>query len=475
MAQHLGLKPDEAVFMNSLTINPKGNGWRLTSLDGHECVTSGNVVTMSGPGSTVFHLPLSKSHREYCQKYLEDGGDLKQVARNGEMNGESKFYPDASITRHLLEMTNSASTRKLFEGKVIANSFLTEEEEELAKKVGGRTLMSSEKFLQFVGKDYIHRVADDIGIEAPPGVVVDKPAPSSSIVDSFRQKLQKKGIDPDHIKVWIKASSLLCGRGIISLPTGDTESIRDGLLELAKVFHQVGFYPEEVKESELSRDDPFKLIAKFMPILLEADVGRLPWVSRKVNDVGVNAILGQDGVVHLGTTPFIVVDGVYSGSRLPTPQDEPLVTAAEVSTDKLMHRMWEEGYRGYMGIDAMVVEKKNGELGAYLNDVNARLCGATAVIAMAHKVEAKVGYQPLAFSHHLKIRAPENMADPFEVIKANVGDHLYRASETEYTGIVPILVDANRESGYIAFRAIVIGKDDLQELSRSDVTDHPES
>ncbi|KAL3687563.1 hypothetical protein R1sor_013872 [Riccia sorocarpa] len=457
MAQHLGFKPDEAVFMNSLAVNPEGKGWRLASVDGLEGVHSGSVVGMSGPGSTALHFPLSKSHREYCEKYLEDGGDLKQVARNG----EGKYYPDASITRRLLEKTNSASTRKLLEGKVIANSYVTEEEEELAKKVGGRTLMSSDKFLQFVGKDYIHKVADDIGIEAPPGIVIDKPAPSSSIINSFRQKLQKKGMDPDHTKVWIKPSSLCSGQGVISLPRGDTESLREGLLELAKVFHGVGFYEEEVKESELSRDDPFKGITKFMPILLEADVGRLPWVSRKVDDVAVNAVLGQDGVVHIETTPFVAVDGEYTGSRLANPQDEPLVFAAEVSTDKLMHRMWEEGYRGYLGVDAMVVEKKNGELMAYLNDLNTRLCGATPLIGMAHKVEANVGYRPSVFSQTFTIRAPENMTDPFEVIKANVGDHLYRASETEYTGIVPTVVDAYPESGYISFRAIVIGRDDL--------------
>ncbi|KAL3684506.1 hypothetical protein R1sor_002528 [Riccia sorocarpa] len=461
LAQHLGLKPDEAVFMHSCAINPEGKGWRLTSVDGLEGVLSSFVVILSGPGATVLHFPLSKSHREYCEKYFEDGGNLKQVARNG----ESKYYPDASITRCLLDKTNSASTRKWLEGKVIANSYVTEEEEELAKKVGGRTLMSSDKFLQFVGKDYIHRVADDIGIEAPPGIVIDKPAPSSSIVDSFRQKLQKKGIDPDHIKVWIKPSSFCSGHGIKSLPRGDTESLREGLLELAKVFHRVGFYPEEVKESELSRDDPFKGITKFMPILLEADVGQLPWVRRKVDDVAVNAVLGQNGVVLIETTPFVVVDGEYTGSRLATPQDEPVVFPAEVSTDKLMHRMWEEGYRGYLGVDVMVVEKKNGELMAYLNDLNTRLCGATPVIAMAHKFEAKVGYRPSVFSQSFTIRAPENMTDPFEVIKANVGDHLYRASETEYTGIVPFVVDANPESGYISFWAVVIGVTDaIEEL-----------
>ncbi|KAL2622931.1 hypothetical protein R1flu_003136 [Riccia fluitans] len=456
MAQHLGMKPDEVVFIHSLVVNPKGRSWRLKYFSS-DSLTSSYVGCMSGPSSTVMHFPMSKSQQQYWDKYFKNGGQLIPVQRKG----NTLSYPDTSLIEALLDNCISTREFELLAGKVIANSFVTDEVEELAKKVGGRTLMSCEEFLHFCGKDYLHKVADQIGIAVPPGIVVQGHTTSSTIIDFFRQKLENDGIDPAHTKVWIKPSSLSGGRGIIR-PNGSTESLSEGLLQLAKVFHQAGFYTEAVKEeSQLSIDDPFEGMLKFMPIILEADVAELPCVRRKVDDVAVNAVSGQNGVVHVETTPFHAENGIYTGSRLPTPEDDTLVEVAEVSVDRLLNWMWGEGYRGYVGVDTVVVEKTNGQLVAYVTDLNTRLCGATPLIVMAHRFEARLGYRPCVFSETFRLRIPEDTIDPFDVVEKSLGNLLYRGSESGYAGIAPIIVHIHPDTDFIQFRAIAIGRDEL--------------
>lgn len=118
-------------------------------------------------------------------------------------------------------------------------------------------------------------------------------------------------------------------------------------------------------------------------------------------------------------------------------------------------------YRGYVGVDAMVVEEFDGSIKAYLNDINPRLCGATPLIAMAHKVEAKLGRRPVGFtlkSHNIPL--PEKCEDVFQAAIDLMGHHLYRGSESGYTGIVPVQVDV-RPPHYDCFylRSVAIARD----------------
>ena len=90
--------------------------------------------------------------------------------------------------------------------------------------------------------------------------------------------------------------------------------------------------------------NPFEGIVSFMPIVVEVDVGHLPNVKKKLDDVAVNAIVGKTGVVHIDSLPFAAPNGCYMGSRLPQVEDDYIVLPSEIEADKLLQRMWREGY-----------------------------------------------------------------------------------------------------------------------------------
>jgi len=449
-AAHLGIHPSKAVFINSLVVDPKGPTWRMTATDDLEGVSTSFVLGVSGPGATALHFPLTRQHQEYVQKYLSDGGQLIPVMPVG----EGRRYPEASI---ITALNSSQQAQSLVAGKTIVNSYVTEEVEALAKKTGAHTLMSQSTFIKFVGKEYLHQIAATVGFDVPPGVVISQPNEAFCKAAEFRDKLQQQKIDPDHTKVWIKPTSLSGGQGVVSKPSADMQSVSAAFAVIAQAYKDCGFYQDP--QAEISPNQPFAGISKFMPIVIEADVGKIPGAHKKLDDVNINAIISDKGVTFIEATPFDAPDGEYVGSRLPQAEDEKLIYPAKVGADKLFQHMWKEGYRGYVGVDAILVQQNNGEIKAYLNDINARLCGATPLIGLAHKAEAKLGYRPHAYSTKVKLPLPEGCADAFEVVSAHLAADLYKGQESGYTGVVPTVIDVPPGKGYVSCRMVAIGRD----------------
>lgn len=451
-AEHLGLQPAEAVFINSLVVDPKGATWRMTATDDLEGVSTAYTLAMSGPQSVALHFPLTRAQQQYVSTYLTEGGTLKAIAPVG----EGRRYPEASIVTALLSTAETPETQDLLKGKVIVNSYVTEEVEALAARTGAKVLMDNPTFLQFVGKEYLHKTAGEEGFDAPPGVVIEDPSDVFAKAGKFRALLLKKGMDPEATKVWIKPTSLSGGQGVISKPDASPDSLMDAFGQIAKAYQDCGFYADN--KAAIDPQDPFKGIQRFMPIVMEVDVGSLPGVVRKIDDVGVKAIIGDKGVVHVENTVLSTQNGHYMGSRLPQEADAHVVTPTEIAADKLMQRMHKDGYRGYISVNAIAVENQDGSVTAYMNDINTRLSGASPLLGLAHKAQQHLGQRPHAFSKGCKIPLPEGCTDAFEAVTEHLGQNLYKGAESGYTGIVPAVVDVPPGAGHISFRAVVIAK-----------------
>lgn len=451
-AEHLGLQPVDAVFINSLVVDPKGATWRMTATDDLEGVSTAYTLAMSGPQSVALHFPLTRKQQEYVTSYLSEGGTLKAI----EPIAEGRRYPEASIITALLSTAETPATQDLLKGKVIINSYVTEEVEALAAKTGAKTLMDNQTFLKFVGKEYLHQTAAEEGFDAPPGVVIMSPQDAFAKAEEFRKLIEQKGMDPEATKVWIKPTSLSGGQGVISKDAATPVSVAEAFTEIAKAYQDCGFYTDNA--AKIDPADPFKGIERFMPIVMEVDVGKLPGVVGKIDDVGVKAIIGDAGVVHVENTVLSTQNGHYMGSRLPQAEDERVVHPTEVAADKLMQRMHKDGYRGYISVNAIVVENTDGSVSAYMNDINTRLSGASPLLGLAHKAQQHLGQRPHAFSKGVKIPLPEGCTDAFEAVTAHLGDKLYKGAETGYTGIVPAVMDVPPGAGHISFRAVVIAK-----------------
>jgi hypothetical protein len=456
--QHLGLARGQAVFINDLVVNPRGATWRMTDTDGLDRDSTAYTISLSAKGVTALHLPLTANQQKYVSTYLQEGGQLLPIA----LPEDSRDYPKASIVHAVLHGQDYQPVREQITGKVIVNSYVTEDVEALAAQTGAKVLMDNPTFLKFVGKEYLHQVADEAGFKVAPGRVITHPDQVAGAADSFRGLLAEMGKDPDSMKVWIKPTSLSGGQGVISKPDAKPETLHDAFMTIAKAYKDCGYYADN--EAPVDPAAPFKGIERFMPIVLEADIGSLPGVVRKLDDAGVKAIIGDQGVVHIENTLLSTKGGEYLGSRLPQAEDAPVIGPAEVAADKLMQKMWKDGYRGYISVNAVVVEKQDGSIDAYMNDINTRLSGASPLLGLAHKAMKKLGYRPHAFSLTGKLDLPEGCADAFDVVADKLGANLYRGAETGYTGIVPAVVNVHGDK--VKYRAVAIARDaqHLQEL-----------
>ncbi len=458
-AEHLGLQPADAVFINSLVVDPKGATWRMTATDDLEGVSTAYTLAMSGPQSVALHFPLTRAQQQYVSTYLAEGGTLKAI----EPVAEGRRYPEASIITALLSTAHTPETQNLLKGKVIVNSYVTEEVEALAEKTGASVLMSNSTFLKFVGKEYLHQTSVEEGFDAPPGVVIEDPKDIFAKAGKFRAMMLKKGIDPETTKVWIKPTSLSGGQGVISKPDATPDSLMEAFGEIAKAYQDCGFFADNT--AKIDPQNPFKGIQRFMPIVMEVDVGKLPGVIGKIDDVGVKAIIGDKGVTHVENTVLSTQNGHYMGSRLPQAADERVVTPTEIAADKLMQRMHKDGYRGYISVNAIAVENADGTVSAYMNDINTRLSGASPLLGLAHKAEQHLGQRPHAFSKGCKLPLPEGCTDAFEVVAEHLGKNLYRGAESGYTGIVPAVVDVPTGGNHISYRAVVIAKTEAEMIA----------
>lgn len=233
-AEHLGEDPEKVIFMNSCVVNPEGKSWAM-ALDMDE----GVVTTLSGPGSTALLFPVSKSQEAYLNAYLVEG-TLHPVPKNG----ERVVYPDYSaVTALLQQLEVDPSAHEILRGKLIMNSYTTEEVELLAEATGGRTLMDCDTWLKFGGKDYLHVMAREEGFKAPPGFVIESaPESAKALVEMCRGKLVELGVNPDNTKIWIKAVSLGGGTGCIDKPDAKPQSLLEAFNFIAQEYRELGFF-----------------------------------------------------------------------------------------------------------------------------------------------------------------------------------------------------------------------------------------
>jgi hypothetical protein len=442
LAKYLGVAPHDAVFANSLVVNPQGPSQRLAASDDLEGVSHQYVLAMSGSGSTALHLPLGPAQTAYVQQYIAHG-KLHEVAPDAGSVASSRIYPAASVFAQLADKPLLA-----LRGKTLINSYVTEEVEAAADLAQGKTLMSNRNFLQFVGKEYLHE--NSAGLSVPPGVVIYHPTQLNAKLGELHKIIESFGKDPATTKIWVKPTSLSGGQGVMRAPGANKEQIKPALANIDHAYRECGFGPA----------NPAQLFAGldyFMPIVLEMDVGALPDFKKIAAETGVQAALGPKGITIIETVVNRTKDGEYIGGSLPTAQDEPVVAAANKAAIPLLQKLWKDGYRGYVGVDAIVAEKLDGTYKAVLNEANTRLTGNTPLVALAHRFSELSGKKLLALSASYKLPLPHDpTADAFASVMQAIGPQLFKADETGFTGIVPAVVDAPPGRDYITCKAVML-------------------
>jgi uncharacterized protein (UPF0147 family) len=444
IASYLGMHPSSTVFLNSLITNPKDPvDFKMSDTDGLDWRSAQYVIPLTAPGSHAMTFEISPEQTEYLKKYVAKG-DLQMVPSQGHA------YPGGSIPAYLTEQVAEQSpVVDGLKGKTLFNSYQTMEVAHLSESLGHQPPVSTDDYLNFLSKGYVHAVAKDAQATIAPGIVLDKPLP----VADYIAQIEKMGEDVPLNKIWIKASSLSGGQGIVPVENPTPESIKEAFNTIAKAYDNAGFFGKNAPK--MDADKPFDGINFFMPIVVEADIGSLPGVKGVVANTCVQAVVTKDHITLVGTSLQLTKNGEYIGAALPNESEAAAVKAAESEAIKLLAKMSQDGYVGYAGVDVIVTKDDQGNLKPFALEVNPRLNASTPLLALAQNAEEQTGKKVYAVTvmHYLE----DDHQDPNQakVVHATIGKDLYKAEETGFEGVVPYMIDPN-EPLKTAFRAAVM-------------------
>ena len=204
-----------------------------------------------------------------------------------------------------------------------------------------------------------------------------------------------------------------------------------------------------------------------MPILIDLDVGSIPDVKEVLRNVNVQAVCGQDGVYLTGATyQNTDDDGTYIGGVLPRTEEERRdASLAQEFAVPALEAAWDNGYRGYAGIDVLLCQTFSAGVQGFILEMNGRINSSTSLLHMAHWMEQQSGHNnPVAMNISLHL-VRLLITKKFEEIYA---DLLFRGAETDWTGIVPIIAKPSGDSDKLSgIKTIALSPDDgsMQDLS----------
>ena len=464
IANYLGMDPESTVFINSLITNPKHPvDFKMSDTDGLDWRSAQYVIPLTAPGSHAITFEISPEHTAYLKKYVAKG-DLKMVEAQG------RAYPGGSIPAYLTGQlgTDNALVGEL-QGQQLFNSYQTAEVAKLSENLGHKAPVSVDAYLDFLSKGYVHDIAKDAKINIAPGIVVKQPASIEELVAQVEKLAEQAPLT----KIWVKASSLSGGQGIVPIDNPTPATIKDAFNVIAKSYKDAGFFPKDAPA--MQADKPFDGINFFMPIVVESDIGSLEPGSQVVANSCVQAVVTKDKITLVGTSLQLTKNGEYIGAALPSEADKPAITAAEAEAVKLLTKMAQDGYVGFAGVDVIVTKNAQGELNPYVLEVNPRLNASTPLLALAQNAEQETGGKIYAVTvmHYLETQYD---GDKSAVVRNTIGKDLYKAEESGFEGVVPYMVDPN-DKMKTAFRAAVMAKtpeklEELVEGLKKKVTSH---
>jgi hypothetical protein len=473
----LGFSPEQTFYVSEYCMTkdtsflPEPRNWLLG-----DTWTSYNYLTLAGKNSKILTLPIP----EELKKYLRNNGFMKnkplEVCGMGDVTERS--YPYGSVIGQMLQKRNdSKNCQKIFNGGIIMPSFVSKELQEL--KIN--TLYSSEESIKFNSKIFIKGPNGKEAYNQAPGVIIESENDLSIKIKEFEETVRKLGIE-NKISVYVKISEA-SGGGTKKFESIDVKKISEWI----KQFRIDSSIPKETK---------------FLPIVIELDLAKLPDATILQN-FGVQAFIGKDEVFYLGSTIQIIENSEWEGAKnISTEEDEKLLKIAEPEARKVFEKFKKSGYRGFMGVDVMVVKEKEKEK-AYIIEANCRVTGATPLLSISEKIKGTFGYAelmtiPFDYKEETNSSSPKSDKGIAEKISNKffslIGNNLFTQktpepiynlgtqtnidSLEEVEGIVPFAIDVfpkNPEPNLRKGRVIIFGKnkkkvDEIKERIKSNLS-----
>lgn len=431
IVQHLGLEPEKTYADWGAVYSPASG---MQSPNPHSGVVHQGITSLVRGAAQALTLPLLPGLLEYQQDHIGVNDRIIQVPAT--MAPADVFvYPDHDIMQNLRQASREIGTR--FNGATFLSLMTSPETQQVATELGARTLMSPQQAYYFNSKVRVANQAEEAGYAVAPHIVVNEPEQVASRFKALQQRTVEYGVDPEKACYWVKFDNLFGGNGVLRYkPAKDS-------------FEKVEQWVETTRRTSNLNNTA---------LLIDLDIGQLPGVKRIIDNFNVQAVVGADRVSMTGVTLQETLDGKYSGGSMPLTAEKKLYAEeARRWGYPALTSAQRQGYRGYAGIDVMLCEMQDGRMRGYVLEMNGRLNGSTSLLSLNHYVAMQSGSQDTV-AHNIMVPLSRPL-DDFAMCKEIFGKLLYRGSESDYTGIAPIILHQNAAGKIDRVKTIAIAPD----------------
>lgn len=432
LSRAIGIPPQSAIYLNEYCID----GHRFPDLAEPSSWVRADVwsslypLSLAGKTSTLLTLAVP----DVIDSYLEDIGFIPEEARIFQAcqgrDISRRFYPEGSIVGRLLNDPETASP--ILKGKTIVASFVTEDLVDLAGAHDAHLLIRPEECIKFNSKSYMRETAENLGLALAPGVII---SPDQSVETGLEAFL--KSLDHAEKGLWLKLATA-GGGGTKRLAENRIEAINEVLMPFLRDAASAVLSDHDLQAFDGRYEDlamPFK-----RDLVLEQDLS-LQNDLEVIGNFGFQAIIGHNAITYVGAAKQIIEDGVYAGGEsIASDEDKTLEQACLPDIFKVFRAYQLDGYRGFMGVDALIADQ-SGSITPYILEANCRVTGATPLIAAAHKLSRQQNGQDV-FARLCTVSIPVHGgigASESEHIFSSLEDDLYKQDMT--SGIVPLMMD----------------------------------
>jgi hypothetical protein len=453
--QYLGLPSGQAAFINEFYSSRENFPDLAEPTDWVLGDTSAGLapVVMAGQNAALLTLSCPRNLVEYLSSndLIPQNANVISVCNPGDVT--TRLFPDGSIISKLQQNIND--TASIFQGKTFVPSFGSPEAKAFAETVGGQILNTTKQSIDFNSKSYMRRISDVEGFNMPVGLIITPDETLESGIIRFKQMATQKDLPLS--PAWLKFPSV-AGGGTIPLPNGPSiDAIQSNFLKFIQSANG-GYTEPPISKPPSSYEDIPKSMLR--DIILEFDV-----VARgEVKILGnycFQAVIGERGVTYVGTTGQVTEDGNYMGGYTLSQNEKDLIENVLPDIFTVFESFQKRGYRGVMGVDALITTSTQGEIKPYILEANCRMNGSTPLLGLVQKLETIKGQN--MYGESITIPVPVNDGTPDIVMGGilkyfNDAGLLYQKDKN--TGIIPFMPDVYRgrpDSKISSTRCAIIG------------------
>ncbi|MFO7887784.1 MAG: hypothetical protein R6U59_05640 [Eubacteriales bacterium] len=421
VSKYLDLKPEKSVFLHSTVVNDDVMGRRLFYKPSfaHSQILSILPRKTSWPKGVCLYV--NKELREYLSQV---GLAPKDNYIYIDKYPSKDSYPYFSVSGYFKEYIKGLKDEDLqfLKNSSIVSSFISKDDEYTANFLNGNLIMNLKEQVKFNSKYYLRKLSQKYDFSVPLGVPFKGLDSLETAFNSLYNILLKSNCKPEISKIWCKFQSQTSGMGSFSFQGFSKESF-ENTKEHVKEFCRKINIPEEDMKREV-------------PLVLEVDVSSMPY-EKQIANIGVEAVISCQGITLVGCVSQESRNGKYIGSIIDK-STKDFRWYAEESALPFLKAIQEEGYRGFITIDILLTRSKDGIIKGYNIDPNARFTAGTPLLSLIQYSEKMSGLDLFGFSYSNAIKDSKEL---FERVKYYCGDNLYLGEESNFTGIIPIILN----------------------------------